>query len=51
MVYSCRRSRLVFSHILPTDLCVCGGGGGGGGGLVGGGWGGGREVGVGLRNG
>ena len=28
MVYSCHRPRLVFSHILPTDLCVWEGGGG-----------------------
>ena len=34
MVYSCHRPRLVFSHILPTDLCVCVGGGG----VVVGGW-------------
>ena len=50
MVYSCHRPRLVFSHILPTDLCVWEGGWG----LVGGvGWdeSGGGEVGVGLRNG
>ena len=31
MVYSCHRPRLVFSHILPTDLCVWEGGVGVGG--------------------